>query len=92
MVLNKNDADLSIPKILLNFMFEKVAFTLEENQFGEIMGAVDSFALFHRGIKVAQHTCTVLHSFKCFFICVVSLDAPNSPCHQRCAGVVAVCW
>ena len=56
MVLNKNDADLSIPKILLNFMFEKVAFTLEENQFGEIMGAVDSFALFHRGIKVGQHT------------------------------------
>lgn len=53
MVLNKSDVpDMDIPKISLNFMFQQVAFALEENQFGEIMDTIDSFALYQRGTKV----------------------------------------
>jgi len=50
--MNKStDVIRDIPKFTFNFFFEKIALELQENQYREMMGLLDSFSLYQRSLQ-----------------------------------------
>lgn len=52
-LLNKDEVpNMEIPKLTLNFMFDKLALVLEQNQYRDAMDMIEDFALVSRRAPV----------------------------------------
>ncbi len=51
-VLNKDEANVDVPKVTLNFVFDKLALALEQNQYQNVMDMLERYTLYFRGAKV----------------------------------------
>jgi hypothetical protein len=49
--MNKSTAIKDIPKFTFNFFFEKIALELQENQYREMLGFLESFGLYQRSLR-----------------------------------------
>ena len=49
--MNKSTAIKDIPKFTFNFFFEKIALELQENQYREMLGFLESFGLYQRSLQ-----------------------------------------
>jgi hypothetical protein len=54
-LLNKDEVpNMDIPKITLNFMFDRLALVLEQNQYQDAMDMIEDFALYSRSAPVRR--------------------------------------
>jgi vacuolar protein sorting-associated protein 13A/C len=58
--MNKSTAIKDIPKFTLDFFFEKIALELQENQFREMLGLLESFGLYQRSMQHRAYRPSVL--------------------------------